>query len=433
MNIVLVGSQWGDEGKGKVVDLFMDKFDIVARYQGGHNAGHTVVVEGQKYVFHLIPSGIIHPGKICVIGNGVVVDPHALIKEINAVKALGISVAGRLFISHRSHLILPYHSAIESAEEDARSDEKIGTTLRGIGPAYEDKTGRRGIRAGDLLDPDALWLKISENVRYKNELLTRFYQKPALDAREIYDNYLKAADQIKDLIIDTADFLNAAIDAGKSVLFEGAQGAMLDIDHGTYPFVTTSSATAGGAATGTGVAPTRIHGVLGVAKAYTTRVGAGPFPTELLDDTGALLRQRGDEYGASTGRPRRCGWFDAFVVRYARMINNIETFVVTKLDVLDALPELNICVGYTYKGSPVKWMPIDAHALNQCQPIYKSFQGWNSKTTGITEYQDLPQKAKDYLKFISDFVGADISIISTGPGREETIVLKETKLQKMLA
>lgn len=432
-NIVIVGAQWGDEGKGKLVDLLSERFDIIARYQGGHNAGHTVIVDGQKHIFRLIPSGIIHPNKICLIGNGVVIDPKALLEEIHSLEQTGLSVRGRLFISNRSHVIMPFHRSMEWADEDARGDAKLGTTSRGIGPAYEDKAGRRGIRVGDLLEPDLLRTKIIENVQIKNKILTQVYGKPPLDPEEIYVDYTHMAEGLRDYITDTVEFLNEKLAAGSSILFEGAQGTMLDIDHGTYPFVTASSATAGGACIGTGVGPTHLHGVTGIVKAYSTRVGAGPFPTELRNSVGELLRQRGDEFGAVTGRPRRCGWFDAVVVRYARMLNGIDNMAITKLDVLDTLPELNVCIGYSYKGSPVRTMPTDPDAYGHCQPIYKTLPGWLSKTTGVTEYRDLPEAAKGYLKFIADFVGAEISIISTGPGRHETIFLQDSRLQKLIS
>ncbi|MBI1746542.1 MAG: adenylosuccinate synthase [Acidobacteria bacterium] len=432
-NIVIIGAQWGDEGKGKIVDLLSERFDIVARYQGGHNAGHTVIVNGHKHIFHLIPSGVIHPNIICVIGNGVVVDPFALVDEMRALEAIGIAVQGRLFISHRAHVIMPFHRTIEWVEEDARGDAKLGTTSRGIGPAYEDKAGRRGIRMGDLLDMDLLRAKIRESVQYKNNILCPAYGKPAIDAEEIFVSYAPVVEFLRDHVVDTAELIHEKLALGASILFEGAQGTMLDVDHGTYPYVTASNATAGGASIGTGVPPTSLDGVVGIVKAYTTRVGAGPFPTELLNPVGEGLRQRGDEFGASTGRPRRCGWFDGVVVRYARMINGIDAMAITKLDVLDTLPELNICVGYLYKGSPVKTLPVDAGAYANCQPIYKTLPGWVSRTTGLTEYRDLPEAAKNYLKFIADFVEAEISIVSTGPGRHETIFIQGSTLQELIA
>ncbi len=432
-NIVVVGSQWGDEGKGKIVDLLTEKFDVVARYQGGHNAGHTVISDGRKYVLHLIPAGIVRPDKICVIGNGVVIDPFALVAEIETLAGVGISVEGRLFISNRAHVIMPYHRAIEEADEELRATRRIGTTSRGIGPCYEDKMARRGIRIGDLLRPESLGDKIDQNTRYKNRLLKSVYKRRQLDAAAVLDSYLRVAEKIKPLVTDTAELLNALIAGGKSVLFEGAQGTLLDVDHGTYPFVTASNASAGGAAAGTGIGPTLIHGVLGVAKAYTTRVGQGPFPTELDGELGDYMRERGAEYGASTGRPRRCGWFDAVVVRYARLINNIDTIVLTKLDVLDELPEIKVCVGYSYKGSPVRHFPMDIDVLAECRPIYKTVKGWRSRSSGIRDFDALPQAAKDYLKLISDFVETEISIVSTGPDRRQTIMIeRDSRLQRLL-
>lgn len=433
-NVIVVGSQWGDEGKGKIVDLFGEKFDIIVRYQGGHNAGHTVSIDGRRYILHLIPSGIIHPETICVIGNGVVVDPYALLEEIGTLNELGISVRGRLYLSNRAHVIMPYHRALEKADEEARAEDKIGTTSRGIGPCYEDKMARRGIRVSDLLDAELLRYKIYENVGYKNKILAQLYAAAPLEPEEIHRSYLEATDKLKEFITDTAEFLNQKIDEGKSVLFEGAQGTLLDVDYGTYPFVTASSATAGGACTGTGVGPTRIDGVVGIAKAYTTRVGAGPLPTELTDEIGRYIRERGAEYGASTGRPRRCGWFDAVVVRYAKIINHIDTIVLTKLDVLDELPEINVCVGYSYKGSRLRHFPTDLNVLKQCQPVYTTLKGWNSKSSGITTFQDLPERAKDYLKLISDFIEAEISVVSIGPDRKETIITEEiSKLRNLIS
>ncbi len=418
-NLIVVGAQWGDEGKGKIVDLLTAHFDIVARYQGGHNAGHTVLINGKKYILHLIPSGILHPNKMCVIGNGVVIDPAALKREMKDLEVEGISCKGRLFISNRAHVILDYHRHIERAEEDRRGPERIGTTNRGIGPAYEDKMGRRGVRICDLLNENALSRLIKENLRQKGPLMP-------LEAQVDYSSILLQArelgEELREYFVDTAELLNRSMDRGMSVLFEGAQGNLLDVDHGTYPFVTASSATAGGACTGTGVGPTRIDGVIGIVKAYTTRVGEGPFPTELTDATGEEIRQRGQEFGASTGRPRRCGWFDAVVVHYARLINNLDTLVITKLDVLDSLPEIKICTGYRYKGKLLESFPPEIQVLSECRPEYQTVKGWHQKTAGIQDFAELPALAQDYLKRLSDLVNAEISVVSTGPDRTETII-----------
>ncbi|MBI4456768.1 MAG: adenylosuccinate synthase [Acidobacteria bacterium] len=432
-NVVIVGTQWGDEGKGKIVDLFSDKFDIVARYQGGHNAGHTVTVQGKKYILHLIPSGIVHPGKVCVIGNGVVVDPAALLYEIETLKGLEISVEARLFISNRAHMIMPYHRAMEAGEETARADRALGTTARGIGPCYEDKMGRRGIRMGDIFNEELLAAKIRENVKLKNSLLKEIYGREPLDAEATLLEYRFLCERIKPFIVDTAEYLNREIKRGKRILFEGAQGTLLDVDHGTYPYVTASNATAGGACTGTGVGPTSIHGVVGIAKAYTTRVGAGPFPTELNDSIGEQIRVKGVEFGASTGRPRRCGWFDAVVVRYSSLINNVDTLVITKLDVLDGLEEIRICTGYAIDGKRLEGFPTDIETLERCRPIYESHPGWMEDTSSVNKYSTLPQTARRYLERLSHLIEADISIISTGPERTETIMPEEdSKLSKLL-
>jgi adenylosuccinate synthase len=416
-NLIVIGAQWGDEGKGKIVDLLSEGFDIVARYQGGHNAGHTVLIDGKKYVLHLIPAGILHPGKMCVIGNGVVVDLQALKKEITALEAAGVSCKGRLYVSNRAHLIVEYHTAIEKLDEERRGEKRIGTTNRGIGPAYEDKMGRRGLRVCDLSHPATVRRILQENLAQKKAVAS-----VPEDLESIYQRVMSLSAELSDYFADSAGFLNQAIDEGKSVLFEGAQGTLLDVDYGTYPFVTASSATAGGACTGTGVGPTRINGVVGVAKAYTTRVGEGPFPTELTDETGHAIRKRGQEYGASTGRPRRCGWFDAVVVRYARQVNNLDSLIITKLDVLDELKEIQVCTGYRYRGELLKSFPPDIEVLEECRPEYISVPGWNQATAGIQDLGQLPQLARDYLARLSDLVKTEISIVSTGPDRVETIM-----------
>jgi adenylosuccinate synthase len=431
-NLVVVGAQWGDEGKGKIVDLLTAHFDVVARYQGGHNAGHTVIISGKKYVLHLIPSGILHPDKVCVIGNGVVIDLSALKREIEELRDAGIDCKGRLMVSHRAHVVLEYHRLVETAAEERRGENRIGTTQRGIGPAYEDKMGRRGLRISDLLDRSTLRRVLEENLREKRRSLPA--AKEALDLDTIHAETQALGEELSEYFVDSAEYLNRVMDQGKRVLFEGAQGTLLDVDHGTYPFVTASSATAGGACTGTGVGPTRIDGVVGIVKAYTTRVGEGPFPTELKDDTGEGIRQRGQEFGASTGRPRRCGWFDAVVVHYARLINNLDTLVITKLDVLDPLAEIKICKGYRYKTSLLESFPPEIDVLSECRPEYVTVRGWNTKTAGIQDFDDLPSLAKDYLKRISDLVRAEISVVSTGPDRTETIITSpKSRLQTWIS
>ena len=422
-NLIVIGAQWGDEGKGKIVDLLTKNFDVVARYQGGHNAGHTVIIDGKKYVLHLIPAGILHPEKFCVIGNGVVIDPAALKKEIDELENAGISCHGRLFISNRAHVILEYHRLVEKGDEARRGEGRIGTTNRGIGPTYEDKMARRGLRVCDMFNPAVLRQRVEESLGAKQ----------ITPAFNLVDEICAAAETLaaglSEYVVDAAEWLNHGIDSGKSVLFEGAQGTLLDIDHGTYPYVTASNATAGGACTGTGVGPTRINGVIGISKAYTTRVGAGPFPTELLDDLGEQIRQCGQEFGASTGRPRRCGWFDAMVVRYAKLINQIDSLVITKMDVLDSLPEIKICTGYRYKGSLLKSFPPEIEVLGECQPEYVTVKGWNAKTAGIRKYANLPQLARDYISRLSDLVQTEISLVSTGPDRDETaVVSRQTRL-----
>ena len=422
-NLIVVGAQWGDEGKGKIVDLLTGYFDIVARYQGGHNAGHTVIIDGKKYVLHLIPSGILRPNKLCVIGNGVVVDPIALKAEIGELAAAGISCKGRLFVSNRAHAILEYHRMIEKGDEDRRGDSRIGTTNRGIGPAYEDKMGRRGLRICDLRNPEILRRRLEENAGAKKILYPAMAGK--LDIEKLYEIARGLGEELAEYFADTAEFLNRSIDEGKSVLFEGAQGTLLDVDHGTYPYVTASSATAGGACTGTGVGPGRISGVIGISKAYTTRVGSGPFPTELLDKVGDLIRSRGQEYGASTGRPRRCGWFDAVVVRYSRLINNLDALVITKMDVLDELPEIQICTGYRYKGTVLEAFPPEITVLEQCRPEYMTVKGWNKNTAGIRSFSGLPTLAQDYIKRLSDLVRTEISVVSTGADRKDTVIVSQ--------
>lgn len=415
---ILVGSQWGDEGKGKIVDLLSKDFNIVARYQGGANAGHTVEIEDKKYVLHLIPSGILRDDVTCVIGNGVVIDPAALLSEIDFLKQHNINVDGRLFISHNAHLIMPYHKLLDSISESGK--QKIGTTGRGIGPCYIDKYARKGIKIIDLLNKKVLERKIRENLEEKNTLLKKIYNHAELNVEEIIECYMEFDRKIDPYIKDVPAFLNNAIAEGKSILLEGAQGALLDVDHGTYPFVTSSNPTAGGACTGTGIPPTKIDSVIGIVKAYTTRVGEGPFPTELLDEDGEKLRTIGNEFGATTGRPRRCGWFDAALVKYSAMINGLDSVAITKLDVLDVFDEIKVCTGYELEGKLLKSYPTDYDRLAFVKPVYETLPGWNSSTKECTSYEQLPAKTKKYLDFISNAAGIKIGIVSVGPKRNQT-------------
>ncbi|MGQ9643003.1 MAG: adenylosuccinate synthase [Ignavibacterium sp.] len=415
---ILVGSQWGDEGKGKIVDILSENFDIVARYQGGANAGHTVMIGEKQYILHLIPSGILRENVICVIGNGVVIDPQALLEEIALLESHGINVNGRLFISQNAHLIMPYHKLLDSISE--LGEQKIGTTGRGIGPCYIDKYARKGIRIVDLLNRTELEKKIRMNLKEKNDLLQKVYSHEGLDVEAIVKQYLEFDKAIDKYIKDVPAFLNQALDDGKSVLLEGAQGTFLDVDHGTYPFVTSSNPTSGGACTGTGIPPTKIDSVIGIVKAYTTRVGNGPFPTELTDEEGEKLRQIGSEFGATTGRPRRCGWFDAFLVSYSKMINGITSAAVTKLDVLSNYEKIKVCVGYELNGKRLKTFPTNVEHLNNVTPIYEEVDGWMEDITSCTSYDELPYKTKDYLNFIAKHSGINISIVSVGPKRKQT-------------
>jgi adenylosuccinate synthase len=429
--IVVVGAQWGDEGKGKIVDYVAASFDYVARYAGGHNAGHTVLCDGRRFVLQLIPCGILRPGRHAVIGSGVVVDPAALIGELESLEQAGIDVNGRLHISNRAHLILPFHRKLEKAAEAARGEARIGTTSRGIGPAYEDKMARHGLRVCDLMDPARFREKLKLLACEKDKLFRAAYGAD-LDAGCVAEEYLAYAERIRPYVTDTALLLNEALDHGRSVMFEGAQGTMLDIDHGTYPFVTSSNATAGGACTGLGVAPTRVTGVMGITKAYTTRVGSGPFPTEMPELEAEEVRNRGNEFGAVTGRPRRCGWLDLALLRYAVMLNGINSLVVTKLDVMDGRREIQVCVGYRYKGSLLSEMPAAAEELAAVTPEYRTLPGWMVSTEGIRDPQRLPRAASDYLRFISDQLGVEIGMISTGPERDAGIVVPGTKFASWL-
>ncbi len=418
---VIVGAQWGDEGKGKIVDVLSEDFSVVARYAGGHNAGHTVIINGKKFILQLVPCGILRSGCRSVIGNGVVLDPVAFLKEVAALRETGVKVDGSLFVSNRAHVILPYHRMIELASENAPGRVKIGTTSRGIGPTYEDKMGRRGLRVADLLDLKLLRTHIENACQEKNMIAHALFNSEPLDPDKMYQEYAEASAKVAPFVCDTAALLNQALAQGESVVFEGAQGTMLDIDHGTYPFVTSSSATSGGAVIGTGVAPTAIDTVIGVTKAYCTRVGGGPFPTEALDDRGDQLRARGNEYGAVTGRPRRCGWLDLPLLRYAGMINGISWLVVTKLDVLDELDQIPVCVGYKIDGKATAEIPAHGSGFDAIECIYQSLPGWRTSTQGVTQFEKLPKAAREYLNFLEQESGARIGMVSTGPGREQTI------------
>jgi len=422
-NIVVLGIQWGDEGKGKIVDLLTRHVGAVVRFQGGHNAGHTLVVDGQKTILHLIPSGILHSNVKCFIGSGVVLSPTALIQEIGALQDSVTDIEQRLRISHTCPVIMPYHILLDKLRESAKGKKAIGTTGRGIGPAYEDKAARRGIRFGDLLNEDACRSRIEEVLDYHNFVLKHFYHSDTIDADDLVRESLTFGEQLAPMVGDVTVELTDCISQGDSILFEGAQGTMLDIDHGTYPYVTSSNTTAGAASTGSGVGPMLIDGILGIAKAYTTRVGGGPFPTELFDDTGAILASRGQEFGSTTGRPRRCGWFDAVMVRRACLINGVSSLCLTKLDVLDGLDEIKICTGYEEDGAPVEGFP-DMGRLSSCRPIYEVLPGWQAATSGIRTYSALPQAAKDYIDRLENLTDCSVDLISTGPDRVDTIVRK---------
>ena len=425
-NVVVIGTQWGDEGKGKVVDLLTSRADLVVRFQGGNNAGHTLVVKGEQTICHLIPSGILHRGKKCLIGNGVVVDPEVLIQEMEGLRKKGIHVSPEnLSLSEKAHLIMPYHRAIDHAREAAKGEDKIGTTGRGIGPCYEDKVGRSGIRAIDLLEPDTLEEKIRANLKEKNFYLTRFLGADALEFQPMFDAYRSMADILEPYISDVSLEIDRAIAAGKRILFEGAQGTHLDIDHGTYPFVTSSNPIAGAACAGAGVGPDKLHHVVGIVKAYTTRVGAGPFTTELLDETGDYIQDRGAEFGATTGRRRRCGWLDLFMVRDSIRFNGVTSLSITKLDVLTGLETLKICVGYEHNGKPLDSRPPSLKVLGQCVPVYEELPGWNADISSARNMDELPPETRNYLLRIEDITGVPLSIVSVGPVRDQTIILQD--------
>jgi adenylosuccinate synthase len=420
-NIVVAGAQWGDEGKGKIVDLLTEKVQVVARYNGGHNAGHTIYVDGQKFVLRLIPSGALHPGVLCVMGNGMVIDPWALEQEMGELRSRGLSLEDNLVISDRAHLILPHHRALEQMAEEQRGDRKIGTTQRGVGPAYEDKAGRRGLRMGDLKRPEALADKLRDARTHYEHLCRGAGREPEVDWDALVRDLTGFGERLGPRIQDVSLVLQRQVASGYSILFEGAQATMLDVDHGSYPFVTSSSACAGGVATGLGLPPTRIDGVLGIAKAYTTRVGAGPLPSEIGGSLEEEIRRRGSEFGAVTGRPRRCGWFDAVVVRYSARVNGFDSIALTKLDVLDVLAEVPVCTAYRYRGELLKELPGDLGVLMECAPVFEKMPGWERPTAGVREFAALPENARRYVDRLSELVGAEIGIVSTGSDRRDTV------------
>jgi adenylosuccinate synthase len=423
--VIVVGAQWGDEGKGKVVDFLTKKAKIVARYQGGHNAGHTVVINDEKYILHLIPSGILHKNTTCIIGNGVVVEPSSLISEIKELKKRSVAVSDNLLISVNAHVIMPYHIALDKAGEKSRGRKCIGTTGRGIGPAYVDKMARSGIRVGDIVSPDVLFEKVNHNLKKVNFMMKHFYKFPVFNARKVCDEYLNYGKQLKKYISDTDIILGNAIQKGKNIVFEGAQGTLLDIDHGTFPYVTSSNSVAGGACTGLGIGPTNISKVLGIVKAYTTRVGSGPFPTEIIGPIGEELRSKGGEFGATTGRPRRCGWLDTVILRHSSRVNGFSGIAITKLDILDGMDKIKICTSYRYKGKLFTEFPKELHIFEKSVPVYKEVKGWGKSTIGIRDFKKLPVQARDYIKLVEDLVNSKVDIISTGQKRNELIILRD--------
>ncbi|MEB3178593.1 MAG: adenylosuccinate synthase [Nostocaceae cyanobacterium] len=423
-NVIVIGAQWGDEGKGKITDLLSRSADVVVRYQGGVNAGHTIVVQGQTFKLHLIPSGILYPDTECIIGCGTVIDPEVLIKELDQLEKFNISTRN-LLISETAHVTMPYHRLIDKASEEKRGNYKIGTTGRGIGPTYADKSERTGIRMLDLMDSDGLRDQLQWTIQYKNVILEKLYNLPPLDPQEVIDQYLKFAERLRPHVVDTSLKISEAIGQRRNILFEGAQGTLLDLDHGTYPYVTSSNPVAGGACVGTGVGPTMIDRVIGVAKAYTTRVGEGPFPTELHGDVGELLCQRGAEFGTTTGRKRRCGWFDAVIGRYAVRINGLDCLAITKLDVLDELEEIKVCVAYEIDGERCHDFPTSSRRFSRCHPIYKTLRGWQQSTANCRSLEDLPNEALDYLKFLAELMEVPIAIVSLGASRDQTIIVED--------
>ncbi|WP_031495651.1 adenylosuccinate synthase [Bryobacter aggregatus] len=432
-NLIVLGAQWGDEGKGKIVDLFSESFDLVVRYQGGHNAGHTVYIGEKKFVLKLIPSGILRPGVKAVIGNGVVIDPAALMDEIGQLESAGIDVRSQLLISNRAHVIFPFHRMVEKVGEAREDRVAIGTTSRGIGPCYEDKIGRRGIRMADLVSPQGFEQMYRMLCEDKMTLATAFRVSEVIDFNKILEQYRQFTEKLRPMVCDSASYVNRAILDGKKVMFEGAQGTMLDIDHGTYPFVTSSNASAGGACTGAGVPPTRIDGIIGVSKAYITRVGAGPFPSEIHGEQGDQIRKAGNEFGSVTGRPRRCGWFDVPLLRYTATINGFDSMIITKLDVLDDLTEIPVCVGYEIDGKAITDMPATNEEVSKIVPVYETLPGWKSPTKGITDLNQIPKAAMDYLKFLEKQTGVEVGCVSNGPERNETIIVPGSKLAALLA
>ncbi len=423
-NVVVVGAQWGDEGKGKIVDLLTEEADVIARYQGGHNAGHTVVINDKKFILHLVPSGILHKDKICIIGNGVVIEPKSLLDEIKELRRQGIHIGKNLYISESAHVIMPYHIALDKGNELSKGKRKIGTTGRGIGPAYVDKMARVGIRVIDLMDGKVFRKKIKANLSEANYLLEKRYKVEKINLEDIYSKYMRYSEDLAPFIADTVVLTNKFINEGRNILFEGAQGTLLDVDHGTYPYVTSSSASAGGVCTGLGIGPAKIDGVLGIMKAYTTRVGEGPFPTELKDKLGESLREKGGEYGATTGRPRRCGWLDAVGIRHAIRINALSGIAVTKLDVLDDVEKIKVCIAYKYKGNQLTNMPQATGVLEECEAVYKELDGWKTNTAGIKRLRDLPKQARTYISYLEKLFDIKIDLISTGQKRDEVIILK---------
>ncbi|HBE21573.1 MAG TPA: adenylosuccinate synthase [Cyanobacteria bacterium UBA11149] len=423
-NVIVIGAQWGDEGKGKITDLLSKSADVVVRYQGGVNAGHTVVVEGKTFKLHLIPSGILYPDTECIIGSGTVIDPGVLIKELDQIEALGVSTKN-LLISETAHVTMPYHRLIDQASEERRGNHKIGTTGRGIGPTYSDKSERIGIRMVDLMEPDILKKQLNWTINYKNVILEKLYNLEPLDPAPVIEEYQKYAERLRPHVVDCSLKIYDAIQEKRNILFEGAQGTLLDLDHGTYPYVTSSNPVAGGACVGTGIGPTTIDRVIGVAKAYTTRVGEGPFPTELHGDMGQLLCDRGAEFGTTTGRRRRCGWFDAVIGRYAVRINGMDCLAITKLDVLDTLPEIKVCVAYEIDGERCEDFPSNARRFARCQPIYKTLPGWQTSTEDCRTLEDLPKQALDYLKFLAELMKVPIALVSLGASRDQTIIVED--------
>lgn len=423
-SVVVMGTQWGDEGKGKIVDYLAEKADTVVRYQGGSNAGHTVVVNGKEFKLRLLPSGILYKGKKCVVANGVVVDPEVLLQEMDGMQEKGIDVAG-IRLSNRAHVIMPYHKLIDELFEEARGVNKIGTTKRGIGPCYIDKDDRIGIRVCDLMDEEEFCIKLKANLELKNKMIKAVYNKEGFDFETVKKEYLGYADRLRKHVVDTSALLNEEIKAGKKVLFEGAQATMLDLDHGTYPYVTSSHPIAGGVCVGAGVGPNKVNTVVGVVKAYCTRVGEGPFPTEQLNEVGDMIRSCGREFGTVTGRPRRCGWLDACVVRYAGYLSGIDYMAITRLDILDTFKEIKMCVGYKYKGNLINEMPASLKVYAEVEPVYETFEGWNTDISGVRSYDELPVNARKYVERMAEVTGIKLGIISVGPGREQTIILKE--------